>query len=54
MYKLNNDFNGNPCSVSKLSNGTSIPFDPDNTDYQAYIKWLSAGNVPLPADEGNM
>jgi hypothetical protein len=29
----------------------SIPFDPDNTDYQAYLKWLEEGNTPLPADE---
>jgi hypothetical protein len=29
----------------------SIPFDTDNTDYQAYLKWLEEGNTPLPADE---
>jgi hypothetical protein len=28
-----------------------IPFDPDNTDYQAYLKWVEAGNTPEPADE---
>jgi len=39
-------------SISAIlrSDGTSIPFDPDNTDYQAYLKWLEAGNTPLPAD----
>jgi hypothetical protein len=31
---------------------TSIPFDPDNTDYIAYLKWVSEGNTPTPADEG--
>jgi hypothetical protein len=31
--------------------GACIPFDPANTDYQAYLKWVSEGGVPLPADE---
>jgi hypothetical protein len=25
-----------------------IPFDPDNTDYQAYLAWLDEGNEPTP------
>ena len=29
----------------------TIPFNPANTDYQAYLKWLDEGNTPLPADE---
>jgi hypothetical protein len=49
-YKLFNDRNGQAASVLKNDN-TSIPFDPANTDYQAYLAWLSSGNVPLPADE---
>ena len=24
---------------------------PDNTDYQAYLRWLEEGNTPLPAEE---
>ncbi len=34
-----------------LEAGLRIPFDPANTDYQEYLKWLEAGNTPLPADE---
>jgi len=53
MYKLNpNDWNGNPSkSLKRLSDNASIPFAPDNTDYQAYLKWVAEGNTPLPAEE---
>ena len=33
------------------SDGACIPFAPDNTDYQAYLKWVAQGNTPTPADE---
>ncbi len=52
MYKLiKNDFGGNPNVVRRLSDRVCIPFDPANTDYQAYLKWLEEGNTPAPADE---
>ena len=28
----------------------SIPFDPANTDYQAYLEWVAEGNIPEEAD----
>ena len=27
-----------------------IPFDPANTDYQEYLKWVEEGNTPEAAD----
>ena len=38
-------------SVIRTTDGACIPFDPDNTDYQQYLKWLSEGNTPTLADE---
>jgi len=37
--------------IKRLSDNAFIPFDPANTDYQEYLKWLEDGNTPLPADE---
>ena len=38
-------------TVLRVADNAFIPFDPANTDYQAYLKWLEEGNTPIPADE---
>jgi uncharacterized protein (DUF2062 family) len=37
--------------IKRIADNAFIPFDPANTDYAAYLAWLSSGNVPLPPDE---
>jgi hypothetical protein len=53
MYKLTtpHPISNEIQSIKRLSDNAFIPFDPANTDYQAYLKWLDEGNTPLPADE---
>jgi hypothetical protein len=52
MYKLiKNNFTNEVNMVKRLSDNACIPFDPANTDYIAYLKWIEEGNVPTPADE---
>jgi len=50
-YKLLKDSLGQELPTVKRSDGSFIPFDPDNTDYQEYLRWLEAGNTPEPAEE---
>jgi len=51
MYKLiKTTLSDTPVGVIRLSDKASIPFDPDNTDYQEYLKWVSEGNELEPAD----
>jgi hypothetical protein len=51
MFKLSPLFNNEQVSVIRTTDGACIPFDPANTDYQAYLKWVEAGGVPEAADE---
>jgi hypothetical protein len=47
MYKLTTAF---VVRFNEDGSTTGIPFDPANTDYQAYLKFLEEGNVPEPAE----
>lgn len=51
QYKLHKNIEGEYVAVFRLSDNAGIPMNLDNTDYQAYLKWLDEGNTPLPADE---
>jgi hypothetical protein len=51
MYKLQNDWHGNVCAILRIADNMSIPLDPANTDYQAYLAWVAQGNQATPADE---
>ena len=46
IYRLIKEVQG----VLLTNTNSFIPFDPTNTDYQAYLKWLDEGNTPLPAE----
>lgn len=37
--------------VKRLSDNAFVPFEPANTDYQAYLRWCEEGNTPEPAEE---
>ena len=52
MYKLNpvHPIFGEAPSIIRTTDNSSIPFDPANTDYQAYLKWLAEGNTPEAAE----
>ena len=50
MYTIKTSLSGVEFVV-RQSDGAEIPFDPANTDYQAYLQWIAEGNQPLPAEE---
>jgi hypothetical protein len=52
MYQLLPDTPmGATITVKRIADNAFIPFDIQNVDYAEYLKWVEAGNTPLPADE---
>jgi hypothetical protein len=53
MYQIILSFQtGQPSDcIRRTADGAAIPFDPANTDYQEYLKFLAEGGQPLPADD---
>jgi hypothetical protein len=51
MYQIFNDpKTGKQLAIFRIADNAFIPFDPQNTDFAEYLKWLEAGNTPLPAE----
>jgi hypothetical protein len=52
MYKLiKHPITNEVSMIQRLSDNVFIPLVEDNKDYQAYLKWVEAGNTPEHAEE---
>ena len=52
MYKEIKTRDGDVLSVMRIADSAYIPFDPANTDAQAFAKWLKDGGTPESAEDG--
>jgi hypothetical protein len=50
MYKIHQKNPEYIYCIERLEDHAMIPLDPQNSDYIAYLKWVSEGNTPEPAD----
>jgi hypothetical protein len=50
-YKLQKNSFGETVCVEKIGANMVIPFDPANTDYQAFLKYQAEGGKVYGADE---
>lgn len=52
MYKLQKDPKTNEvCAITIVGQNISIPLSPENTDYQAFLKYQAEGGKVYGADE---
>ena len=53
QYKLSpkDPFGNDTNQIIRVADNAWIGKSDSNPDYQAYLKWVSEGNTPLPADE---
>ena len=51
MYKIHKKDETYIYCIERITDGAMIPLNTDNTDYQAYLKFLEDNGTPLPADE---
>ena len=49
MYREVKTFDGSTL-IFRESDSAWIPFDPDNADYQEYLRWAEAGDAPETAE----
>jgi hypothetical protein len=52
MYQIYNTITGSKV-IHRLNDSAWIPLALDNTDYQAYLKWVAEGNVAEEVTDGN-
>ena len=48
------DYMGNHASITITDTNDKVigvPFDPENTDYQVYLKWVDEGGITEEADD---
>ena len=50
IYKLVNDPITGKLGCIKAPNGSFIPVDEENTDYQEYLAWVAEGNTAEASD----
>ena len=54
QYKLQKGYMDEITAVTIVGQNISIPINPDNTDYQAYLAWVAEGNTPEAADAATL